>query len=77
LPLNRHSTKINARTICTFGLMIDIEEVPKDRDSRLCLKINLTEDLELTQIGQRVGSNILRMKVVEIKEISEEFGPGW
>jgi len=51
--------------------------VAKNVDRGFFLKIHLTQDLELTDIGDGIGTYVLRMKLKKVQNISKEFRPGW
>ena len=50
-----------------------MEEIPKQFNCGLFLKISLTKDLEMTDVGHRVWTDVLRVKLETGKYISEEF----
>ena len=65
------------RAIFAFSLAVYIEELFEEGDGGCYLKINLAEDLEVANIGHRVRPYILRVQIEIVKEVSEEFRPGW
>jgi hypothetical protein len=42
----------------------------------LLLKIHFVEDLKVANVGNGVGTDVLRVKVVKVENIQEEFWPG-
>jgi hypothetical protein len=47
-------------------LAVEIKELSEERNGGFRLQIYLTQDLELAQVGYRVWTNVLRMKVEEV-----------
>ena len=43
-----------------------MEEIPEELNSWFLLKVNFAEHLEVAYIGNRVGANVLWMKIVEM-----------
>ena len=50
-----------------------MEKVSKELNSWFFLKVNFTEHLEITDVGHRVWSNVLRMELEVGKYILEIF----
>ena len=50
--------------------------VTKDFDGGFFLKVHLTQNLELAYVCNRVGPDVLRMKIEKVQDISEELRPG-
>ena len=47
-------------------LLVQIIKFPEQFDSRFLLKISFENDLEVANVGDRIGLNILRMKLEEL-----------
>ena len=71
--LNSHSTKFSIGSVCKLCTMVQIEEIPKQFNRGLLLKISLAKYLEIANIGHRVWSNVLRMELETRKYILEFF----
>ena len=71
--LNRHSTKFSVGSVCKLCTTVQIEEIPKQFNCGLLLKISLAKYLEIANIGHRVWSNILRVELEASKHVTEEF----
>ena len=56
LALNRDSTKFQAKVVGAFILAIQIEVLSEEFHGRFFLKINLTENLKIADVGYGVGS---------------------
>jgi hypothetical protein len=72
-PLNGNSTKLETRSIGHLSLAVVIEILSEQINLRLLLKVHFAEDLKVEYIGNRVGTNVLRMKIIKMKNIPEEF----
>jgi hypothetical protein len=48
--LDRDSSELYVGSIFELSLVVDIEKLPEETNSWLCLKVYFAEDLELTQI---------------------------
>ena len=51
--------------------------IAKNIDRGFFLEIYLTQNLELTDIGDRIRTYVLRMELEKVQNISKEFRPGW
>ena len=71
--LNCHSTKFSIGPICKLSTAVQVEKVSEQLNCGFLLKIDLTKYLEIANIGHRVWSNILRVKLEAGKHISEIF----
>ena len=70
--LNSHSTKFSVGSVYKLCTTVQIEEIPKQFNRGLLLKISIAKYLEIANIGYRVCSNVLRMELEASKYISEE-----
>ena len=43
--------------------MVQVKEIPKQFDCRFLLQISLSEDLEVADVGHRVGTDVLRAQL--------------
>ena len=50
-----------------------MKEIPKQFDCRFLLQINLTEDLEVADVGHRIWTDVLRVQLKVGQYISEIF----
>ena len=75
--LNWDSTKFQDRAIGTLILAVQIKVLSEEFHNRLFLKIHLTENLKIADVGYGIGSKILRVKFEKMKNISEELWAGW
>ena len=71
--INSQSTKFSVGSICKLCTTVQIEEIPKQFNCGLLLKISLAKYLEIANIGHRVWSNVLRIELEASKYISEIF----
>ena len=71
--LNCHPTKLSVRSVCEFCMMVQIKEISEQFNYGFFLKIGLTKHLEITNVGHRVWSNILRVELEAGKNIMEEL----
>ena len=71
--LNRDSAKFQARVVRAFILAVQIKVLSEEFHSRLFLKIHLTENLEVADIGYGIGTKILRVEFEKMKNVSEEL----
>ena len=71
--LNRDASKFQAKAIGALVLPVQIKILSKELHGRLFLKVNLTEYLEVADIGYRIGSDILRVEVEKMEDFSEEL----
>ena len=60
-------------SICELGLAVQIVILSEKIDAGLLLKINFAKDLKVADVGDRIGSNILRMYVEKVQHIAKEF----
>ena len=60
--LNRDAPKFQTKAIGALVLPVQIKVFFKQLYGRLLLKIHLTEYLEVTNVGNRIGSEVLRME---------------
>ena len=54
-------------------LVVQIEILSKEVNTGFFLKVYFTEDLEVANIGNGVGPDILRVKLHEVQDVMEEF----
>ena len=71
--LNSHSTKFSVGSVCKLCTTVQLEEIPKQFNCGLLLKISLANYLEIANIGHRVWANVLRVELEASKYISEEL----
>ena len=50
-----------------------MKEIPKQFDLRFLLQINLTKDLEVADVGHRIGTDVLRAQLKIGQYIPEIF----
>ena len=50
-----------------------MKEIPKQFNYGLLLKISLTKDLEMTDVGHRVWADVLRVELKTSKHISKKL----
>ena len=72
-PLNGYPTQLKTKSIGHLILAAHIEIVSKEINLSLLLKIHFTEDLKVADVGNGVGTDVLRVKVVKVENIPEEF----
>ena len=65
--------QVPAKVIGALILMVQIKILSKEFHSRFFLKVNLTEDLEVADIGYGIGHNILRVEFEKMEDIFEEL----
>ena len=70
--LNCHPAKFSIGSVCKFCTMVQVEEISKQFNCGILLKISLAKYLEIANIGHRVGSNILRVELEASKDITEK-----
>ena len=66
--MNQNSTKFQARAIGAFILAVQIEILSEEFNGRFFLKINLTENLKIADVGYGIGSKVLRVKFEKNEE---------
>ena len=66
--LNGDSTEFQARAIGTLILAVQIKVLSEEFHSWLFLKIHLTENLKIADVGYGIGSKILRVKFEKNEE---------
>ena len=71
--LNCHPAKFSIGSVCKFCTTVQVEEIPKQFNCGLLLKISLAKYLEIANIGHRVWSNVLRMELEASKYIPEKL----
>ena len=71
--LDCHPTKFSIGSVCKFCTTVQVEEIPKQFNYGLLLKISLAKNLEMTNIGHRIWASVLRVELEARKYISEEF----
>ena len=71
--LNRHPTKLSVGSVCELCATVQIKEISKQFKCGFFVKIGLTKQLQIANIGHRVWSNILRVELEAGKHISEIF----
>ena len=71
--LNRHSAKFSIGAVRKFSAAVQVKEVPEEFNSRVFLKVNFIEHLEIADVGHRVRSNVLRMELEAGKHIPEKL----
>ena len=71
--LNSHSTKFSIGSVYKLCTTVQIEKIPKQFNCGLLLKISLTKDLKMADVGHRVWTDVLRVKLETGKHVSEEF----
>ena len=60
-------------SIGEFSLAIQMKEVPEQRNCGLSLQVHFTKNLELAKISDGVGSQVLRMDIKEMQDVSEKL----
>ena len=75
--LNWDSTKLQTKAVGAFVLAVQIKVFSEKFHGRFFLKIYLTKNLKIADIGYRVGSNVLWMKLEKMQNVSEELWAGW
>ena len=63
--LGRHSTKFSIGSICKLCTTVQIEEIPKQFNCGLLLKISLAKYLEIANIGQSPFSSLEHLLRIE------------
>ena len=71
--LNGDTTEFSIGSVCKLCMTVQVEEIPKQFNCGLFLKISLAKYLEIANIGHRVWSDVLRMELEASKHISEFF----
>ena len=61
--LNRHPAQFRIGSIRELCVMVEVKEIPKQFDGRFLLQINLTKDLEVADVGHRIGTDVLRAQL--------------
>ena len=74
--LNRNSAKFQARAVRELILAVQIKVFSEKLNTGLLLKVYFAEDLKVADIRRGVGSNVLRMKLEEVHNISEKHRAG-
>ena len=75
--LNWNSAKFQAKAVGALILAVQVKVLSKELHSWFFLKIYLTKNLKIADVGYRVGSNILWMKLEKMQDILEELWAGW
>ena len=71
--LNGDATKFSIGSIYKFSAPVQMEEIPEQLHSWLFLEVRFTENLKISYIRYRIGSNILRVVLKDGKHISEKL----
>ena len=74
--LNRDSAKFQARVVGALILAVQIKVLSEELHSRFFLKIYLTENLKIADIGYRVGSKVLWAKLEKCRTSRKNFELG-
>ena len=71
--LNRYHAKLYIGAVGELSMEVQVKEISEQFKSWFFLQVNFTKHLEVTNVGQRVRSNILRMELEVGKHIPEKL----
>ena len=71
--LNGNSSEFLTGAVGKLVLPVQIEIFSEKVDTGFFLKVNFIEDLEVADVGNGIGPDMVRVKLHEVQEITEEF----
>mgnify|MGYP006267789457 CR=1 FL=1 len=71
--LDRNLAKLKTGSVGHFCLAVQIVKFFEKVNNGFLLKVYFTKDLEVADVGDRIGPDILRMKLIKIQNVAEEL----